>query len=136
MRQLESRHLVACKPAEFIVLLRGAIDDVAVPRSHEPDDNVEPAILAVGLDYMRNRIAQLDVDDDAQLLVELPHQRRLGGLAIANVATKQVPHIRIPPTVRGAVTKQRTSVADKQSGDDGVHKEVNQPEAFRRSAPA
>ncbi len=71
---------------------------------------------------MRNRIAQLDVDDDAQLLVELPHQRRLGGLAIANVATKQVPHIRIPPTVRGAVTKQRPSVADKQSGDDGVHK--------------
>ncbi len=70
MRQLEPWHLVAWKPAEFIVLLGGAIGDVAVPCSDEPDDNVEPAVVTVGVDYMRNRITQLDVDDDAQLLVE------------------------------------------------------------------
>jgi hypothetical protein len=59
-------------------------------------------------------------DLDGEFLSQLSNQRGGGSLARFDVATREVPDVRIPPQRRAPVAQQHVAVLDEESGNDLV----------------
>lgn len=114
IRHCKSGDVLLGEPAERVVLGWGCVDHVALPLVDQPhrDDNTRCG------PQQNSRLACRRLDDNAELLTQLSHQRIGGPFARLYVAAGQVPQTGEVRPLRGAATQQVQAVAMQQPGGD------------------